>query len=47
MKGKITRTTSKQRTKGATNFMRLRAMPDANIDYSDIPRLDQSLWKTG
>jgi uncharacterized protein (DUF4415 family) len=46
MKGRITRVTSRQRTSGATNFKRLRAMPDASIDYSDIPRLGKSFWKT-
>jgi uncharacterized protein (DUF4415 family) len=46
MKGRITRVTSKQRTRGATNFKRLRAMPDASIDYSDIPKLNKSFWKT-
>jgi uncharacterized protein (DUF4415 family) len=46
MKDRITRVTSKQRTGGTTNFKRLRAMPDARIDYSDIPRLDKSFWKT-
>ena len=46
MKGRITRVTSKQRTKGATDFKRLRALPDASIDYSDIPRLGKSFWKT-
>jgi uncharacterized protein (DUF4415 family) len=45
MKGRITRVTSKQRTRGATKFKRLRAMPDASIDYSDIPRLNKSFWK--
>jgi uncharacterized protein (DUF4415 family)/uncharacterized DUF497 family protein len=46
MKGKITRTNSKQRTSGGTNLKRLRTMPDASIDYSDIPRLNKSFWKT-
>jgi uncharacterized protein (DUF4415 family) len=47
---RITRVTSKQSSKqpkrGATDFKRLRALPDASIDYSDIPRLDKSFWKT-
>jgi uncharacterized protein (DUF4415 family) len=43
MKGKITRTTS-TRSRGATDFKRLRAMPDAEIDFSDIPKLDKSFW---
>jgi uncharacterized protein (DUF4415 family) len=46
MKGRITRINSKQRTNGATNLKRLRAMSDASIDYSEIPRLDRSFWKT-
>jgi len=46
MKGRITRINSKQRTKGATNLERVRAMPDSSIDYSDIPRLNKSFWKT-
>jgi hypothetical protein len=46
MRGKITRVNSKQRTNGATDFKRLRAMPDSRIDYSDIPRLNKSFWKT-
>lgn len=46
MKGRITRTTSRSRTTGKTDFNRLRRMRDANIDDSDIPRLDKSFWKT-
>jgi hypothetical protein len=46
MKGKITRTTSRARTKGKTDFKRLRQMRDADIDDSDIPKLDKSFWKT-
>jgi len=46
MKGRITRVTSKQPKRGATDLKRLRAMPDASIDYSDIPRLGKSFWKT-
>jgi uncharacterized protein (DUF4415 family) len=45
MKGKITRTTSGSRTKGTTDFKRLRRMRDGDIDASDIPRLDRSFWK--
>jgi uncharacterized protein (DUF4415 family) len=45
MKGKITRTTSSARTKGKTDFKRLRQMRDAEIDDSDIPKLDKSFWK--
>lgn len=46
MKGKITRTTSKARAKGETDFKRLRRMSDAAIDDSDIPRLGRSFWKS-
>jgi uncharacterized protein (DUF4415 family) len=45
MKGKITQTTSAARTKGATDFKRLRKTRDADIDDSDIPKLDESFWK--
>ena len=40
MKGKSTLTTSGVPTKGRTDFKRLRKMRDEDIDYSDIPRLD-------
>lgn len=46
MKGKITRTTSKARTRGETDFRRMHRMGDADIDDSDIPRLGKSFWKT-
>jgi uncharacterized protein (DUF4415 family) len=46
MKGKITPTTSRARTKGETDFRRLRQMGDAAIDDSDIPKLGKSFWKT-
>jgi uncharacterized protein (DUF4415 family) len=46
MKGKITRTTSRARTRGGTDFKRLRQMRDADIDDSDIPKLGKSFWKT-
>ena len=46
MKGRITRTTSETRTKGKTDFKRWRRMRDADIDDSDIPKLDKSFWKT-
>jgi hypothetical protein len=46
MKGRIARTTSRSRAKGKTDFKRLRGMRDADIDDSDIPRLDKSFWKT-
>ena len=45
MKGKITQTNSGARTKGKTDFKRLRAMRDADIDDSDIPKLGKSFWK--
>jgi len=37
--------TSRARTKGKTDFKRLRQMRDADIDDSDIPKLDRSFWK--
>ena len=46
MKGKITQTTSGRRAKGVTDFKRLRAMRDADIDFSEIPKLGKSFWKT-
>ena len=46
MKGKTTQTTSRARPKGATDFKRLRAMRDSEIDFSDIPKLDKSFWAT-
>ena len=45
MRGKTTRTTSRARAKGETDFKRLRAMSEADIDDSDIPRLEKSFWK--
>jgi uncharacterized protein (DUF4415 family) len=45
MKGKITQTTSEMRTKGKTDFTRLRQMRDGDIDYSDIPKLDETFWR--
>jgi len=45
MKGRITQTTSGVRTKGKTDFKRLRQMRDADIDDSDIPKLGKSFWK--
>jgi uncharacterized protein (DUF4415 family) len=45
MKGKTTRTTSRTRAKGKTDFKRLRRMQDADIDDSEIPRLNKSFWK--
>ena len=45
MKGKTTQTTSGTRAKGATD-KRLREMRDADIDFSDIPKLGKSFWKT-
>jgi uncharacterized protein (DUF4415 family) len=46
MKGKITQSTSARPTKGKTDFKRLRAMRDEDIDSSDIPTLDESFWKS-
>lgn len=45
MKEKITQTTSRTQARGATDFKRLRALRDADIDFSDIPRLGKSFWK--
>ena len=45
MKGRITKTISKPLPKGKSDFKRLREMRDDDIDYSDIPRLDESFWK--
>ena len=45
MKGKITQAASGVRTQGKTDFKRLRQMRDEDIDYSDIPKLDQSFWR--
>jgi len=46
MKGKTTQTTSRSRSKGATDFKRLRAMRDSEIDFSEIPKLGKSFWAT-
>jgi uncharacterized protein (DUF4415 family) len=46
MKDKITQTTSGTRSRGKTDFNRLRQMRDADIDYSDIPKLGKSFWKS-
>ena len=46
MKGKTTRTTSGVRTRGNTDLKHLRTMRDADIDFSDIPELGKSFWKT-
>ena len=45
MKGKSTRAGSRARTKGNTDFGRLREMRDEDIDDSDIPKLGKSFWK--
>ena len=34
------------RAKGKADFKRLREMRDEDIDYSDIPKLDVTFWKT-
>jgi uncharacterized protein (DUF4415 family) len=46
MKGKITQTTSRSCSKGATDFKRLRALRDSEIDFSEIPKLGKSFWAT-
>jgi uncharacterized protein (DUF4415 family) len=45
VKGRISRSTSGNRPRGATNFKRLRGMRDADIDFSEIPKLGKSFWK--
>jgi uncharacterized protein (DUF4415 family) len=45
MKGWNMQTGSKGKAKGKTDFRRLREMRDADIDFSDIPKLDKSFWK--
>ncbi len=45
-KPKAKRIASETRAKGATDLKRLRAMRDADIDFSDIPKLGKSFWKT-
>jgi len=45
MKDRLTQTTSRSRTRGKTDLERLRAMREADIDDSDIPRLGKSFWK--
>jgi hypothetical protein len=46
-KDKTTQTTSRTRSKGATDFKRLRALRDSEIDFSDIPELGKSFWGAG
>jgi uncharacterized protein (DUF4415 family) len=46
MKEKTTQTTSRSRSKGATDLKRLRALRDSEIDFSDIPKLGKSFWAT-
>ncbi|HEY6770102.1 MAG TPA: BrnA antitoxin family protein [Candidatus Sulfotelmatobacter sp.] len=45
-KSRTTQNISRTQVKGRTDFKRLRAMRDAAIDFSDIPKLDASFWKT-
>jgi uncharacterized protein (DUF4415 family) len=45
MKDRITKTTLKNRKPGKTDWARLRNMKDSDIDYSDIPELDDDFWK--
>src|ERR1700680_2160701 len=44
MKGKTTQTTTRAHRKGATDFKRLRALRDSEIDFSEIPKLGKSFW---
>lgn len=46
MKGKSTRAGSRTQAMGQTDFKRLREMRDHEIDYSDVPKLDRSFWKS-
>jgi uncharacterized protein (DUF4415 family) len=43
--GAIARHRGKMIFDGKTDFKRLRRMRDADIDDSDIPKLDKSFWK--
>lgn len=47
-KPKIVRYTSKQlkRMKSETDWARIDAMKDEDIDYSDIPETDEQFWAT-
>ena len=45
-RGKTRQTTSRSRSKGATDLKRLRALRDSEIDFSDIPKLGKSFWTT-
>jgi uncharacterized protein (DUF4415 family) len=46
MKGRTTITTSPARTRGQTDFKRLREMRDEDSDCSDIPKLNAAFWKS-
>jgi uncharacterized protein (DUF4415 family) len=46
MKGKNTQTTLRTRPRGATDLKQLRALRDTDIDFSDIPKLGKSFWKS-
>ncbi len=43
--GSISKVRGKVIFEGKTDFKRLRQMRDADIDDSDIPKLDKSFWK--
>jgi uncharacterized protein (DUF4415 family) len=45
VKEKITRTSLHERLTDQTDWKRLREMRDEDIDFSDIPLLDESFWK--
>jgi len=45
MKEKITRRQLTEAKKGKTDWKRIDAMSDNDIDYSDIPPLDEDFWK--
>ena len=46
MRSKTKQTTSRTRSKGATDFKRLRAMRDSEIDFTEIPKLGKWFWAT-
>jgi uncharacterized protein (DUF4415 family) len=46
MRGKNTPSSSRIPLKGATDTKKLRALRDGDIDFSEIPKLGKSFWKT-
>ncbi len=45
MSAKYTKRSLTARRRGLTDLEHLRNMSDADIDYSDIPPLDEDFWK--